>query len=220
MSLWTHQSFDTPPDSYHNPPADAPQRFRAPGAFACFIGVSWPRGQMERNSPSHEADLSAQEATSQQRTRLPRPDEDYRGPPSARLTSPPRPKEAHGLTSDRGHNSPRLVMLSRPEDFAALQGEGTVRSHPLLVVRIRRTGLEDTRFGLSTGRKLGGAVVRNRVRRRLRQALRVMTPSLQPGWDVLIVARSPAIDADFQALADALQNLLRRGGVLGGRTVT
>jgi ribonuclease P protein component len=111
-------------------------------------------------------------------------------------------------------------MLSRPEDFAALQGEGTVRSHPLLVVRIRRTGLEDTRFGLSTGRKLGGAVVRNRVRRRLRQALRVMTPSLQPGWDVLIVARSPAIDADFQALADALQNLLRRGGVLGGRTVT
>jgi ribonuclease P protein component len=111
-------------------------------------------------------------------------------------------------------------MLSKPEDFAALQGEGIVRSHPLLVVRIRRTGLEETRFGLSTGRKLGGAVVRNRVRRRLRQALRVMAPSLQPGWDVLIIARSPVIGADFQTLAGALHNLLRRGGVLGDRTVT
>ena len=111
-------------------------------------------------------------------------------------------------------------MLSRPEDFAALQGEGTVRSHPLLVVRFRRTGLESTRFGLSTGRRLGGAVVRNRVRRRLREALRVMAPSLQPGWDVLIIARSPSLAADYQTLTGVLQNLLRRGGILGGRTAT
>ena len=108
-------------------------------------------------------------------------------------------------------------MLSRPEDFVALQGNGTVRSHPLLVIRVRRTGLEDTRFGLSTGRKLGGAVVRNRVRRRLRSALRVMAPSFQPGWDVLIIARQPVIASDFKTLADALSHLLRRGGVLGER---
>jgi ribonuclease P protein component len=111
-------------------------------------------------------------------------------------------------------------MLSKPEDFAALQGAGTVRSNPLLVVRIRKNGLEETRFGLSTGRKLGGAVVRNRVRRRLREALRVMAPSFQPGWDVLIIARPPVIGADFQTLAGTLQSLLRRGGVLEGRTVS
>ena len=175
---------------------------------------------MERITPSDEADLSAQEAASQQRTRLPRPDEDHRGTPGTRRPPRSRPQEAHGLTADRGHNPPRLVMLSKPEDFAALQGEGTVRSHPLLVVRVRRTGLEETRFGLSTGRKLGGAVVRNRVRRRLREALRVMEPSFQPGWDVLIIARPPVIGADFQTMAGALQNLLRRGGVFGGRTVS
>jgi ribonuclease P protein component len=111
-------------------------------------------------------------------------------------------------------------MLSKPGDFAALQGEVTVRSHSLLVVRIRRTDLEVTRFGLSTGRKLGGAVVRNRVRRRLREALRVMAPSFQPGWDVLIIARPPVTAAEYHTLAGALQSLLRRGGVLGGRTVT
>ena len=111
-------------------------------------------------------------------------------------------------------------MISRPEDFAALQGEGVVKSHPLLVVRVRRTGLEETRFGLSTGRKLGGAVVRNKVRRRIREALRVMAPSFQPGWDVLIIARPPVIGAEYQTLAGTLENLLRRGGVLEGRTVT
>ncbi len=111
-------------------------------------------------------------------------------------------------------------MLSSPEDFAALQGQGTVRSNSLLVVRSRRSGLEETRFGLSTGRKLGGAVVRNRVRRRLREALRVMAPSFQPGWDVLIIARPPVVAANREALTEALQSLLRRGGILGERTVT
>ena len=175
---------------------------------------------MERNTPSHEADLSAQEAASRQGTRLPRPDEDHWGTPGAGGPPRSRSQEAHGLTTDRGHNSPRLVMLSKPKDFAALQGEGTVRSHSLLVVRIRRTGLEETRFGLSTGRKLGGAVVRTRVRRRLREALRVMAPSFQPGWDVLIIARPPIVGADFQTVAGVLQDLLRRGGVIGRRTVT
>jgi ribonuclease P protein component len=108
-------------------------------------------------------------------------------------------------------------MLSRPQDFAAFQGDGTIRSHPLLTVRFRRTDLETTRFGLSTGRALGGAVVRNRVRRRLREALRVMAPSFQPGWDVLIIARPAIVEADHRTLVDTLRRLLQRGGVLGGQ---
>jgi ribonuclease P protein component len=111
-------------------------------------------------------------------------------------------------------------MLSRPQDFAALQSDGTIRSHPLLLIRILRTDLESTRFGLSTGRKLGGAVVRNRIRRRLREALRVMAPSFQPGWDVLIIARPGAIDADHDALIGALRRLLQRAGILGGPSRT
>lgn len=107
-------------------------------------------------------------------------------------------------------------MIFRPQDFAALQRDGTTRSHPLMVARFRRTGLETTRFGLSTGRSLGGAVVRNRVRRRLREALRVMAPSFQPGWDVLIIARPAIAAADHRTLVAALTQLLRRGGVLGG----
>ena len=107
-------------------------------------------------------------------------------------------------------------MLSRPQDFAAIQEAGTTQSNPLLTARFLRTDLETTRFGLSTGRKLGGAVVRNRVRRRLREALRVMAPSFQPGWDVLIIARPAIVEADHDALVGALQRTLVRGGVLEG----
>jgi ribonuclease P protein component len=107
-------------------------------------------------------------------------------------------------------------MLSRPQDFEALRRDGTSRSHPLLIARFRRTDLDATRFGFSTGRKLGGAVVRNRTRRRLREALRAMAPSFQPGWDVLIIARPALVKADHGALVGALRRLLERGGVLGG----
>ena len=91
-----------------------------------------------------------------------------------------------------------------------------MRSHPILAARIARTDLETTRFGFATGRALGSAVVRNRVRRRLRGALRVMAPSFQPGWDVLIIARPALVTADHDTLVTALRRLLSRGGVLEG----
>ena len=107
-------------------------------------------------------------------------------------------------------------MLKRPADFAAIGAHGTGRSHPLMTAKFRRTGLEVTRIGLATGRNLGSAVTRNRTRRRIREALRVMAPSFQQGWDVLIIARPAIAAADHDALVAALTQLLRRGGVLEG----
>ena len=174
---------------------------------------------MERipDSPD-EADLPAQEATPRQGARLPRTDANGRRPPHPDRASRSRSEAADGLTIGRGDTKPRLVMLSRPQDFAAFGGGGTTRSHPLLTARFRRTDLETTRIGLSTSRALGGAVVRNRVRRRLREALRVMAPSFQPGWDVLIIARPAIVGADHDLLVGALRRTLDRGGVLGGST--
>ena len=108
-------------------------------------------------------------------------------------------------------------MLSRPQDFAALQEHGTIRSHPLLATRVLRTELGITRFGLATGRALGSAVVRNRVRRRLREAIRSLLPALRPGWDVLVIARPAIVGADHRAMGEALGRLLARAGVLAER---
>jgi len=111
-------------------------------------------------------------------------------------------------------------MLSRPQEFTAIQDRGTARSTGLITARFLRTDLETTRFGLATGRRIGGAVVRNRVRRRLREALRVLHSSFRPGWDVLIIARPAIVGADHAALVGALRRTLERGGVLGGVSST
>ncbi len=111
-------------------------------------------------------------------------------------------------------------MISRPGDFARLAERSVARTHPLLVGRFVRNDLDQTRFRLATGRRLGGAVVRNRVRRRIKEAPRVMAPSFQPGWDVLIIARPAIVGADHDALVGALGRVLRSGGVIGGMSET
>ena len=107
-------------------------------------------------------------------------------------------------------------MLSRLQEFSAIQEHGTNRSTNLVTARFLQTNLDTTRFGLATSRRLGGAVARNRVRRRLREALREMAVSFRPGWDVLIIARPAIVDADHSALVEALRRTLERGGVLRG----
>jgi ribonuclease P protein component len=107
-----------------------------------------------------------------------------------------------------------LETLRRPADFANLQQQGTSRAHPLVVVRVVRNGLERTRYAFSTGRRLGGAVVRNRVRRRLREIVRSLASRMAPGWDVLIVARPSSASSSYAALRDVVERLLERLGVL------
>jgi len=170
---------------------------------------------MERiERTSDEADLSAQEAPPRQGARLSGPDEDDGRPPHPRRSTGSRTQAPHGLTG-RGTASPRLVMLSSPRDFATIQDRGTSRSHPLLVARFLRNERDDTRFGLATGRRLGNAVVRNRARRRLREALRSKAGSIQPGWDVLIVARPALVTSEYRTIVEALDRLLGRAGILG-----
>jgi ribonuclease P protein component len=105
-------------------------------------------------------------------------------------------------------------MITRPSDFTALQRDGSSRAMPLLAVRFRRTDLPTTRFGFATGKKLGGAVVRNRVRRRIRESLRALSSRLVPGWDILVIARQPIVGASQAEIAAALAALLGRSGLL------
>ena len=105
-------------------------------------------------------------------------------------------------------------MLRTPRQFAALQQSSKSKVHPLLVARFAPNDLQRTRFGFSTGRRLGGAVVRNRVRRRLREAVRSLAPRTRRGWDVLIVARPASASASYAATVEALERVMQAGGVL------
>lgn len=99
-------------------------------------------------------------------------------------------------------------MLRSRGDFARVGTRGRTRSDRLLVVHFVANDLPHDRFGISTSRRLGGAVARNRVRRRIREILRA-TPGIgAPGQDVLVVARPASVDASFDELRTALQRLL------------
>ncbi|HEX6474633.1 MAG TPA: ribonuclease P protein component [Candidatus Limnocylindria bacterium] len=110
---------------------------------------------------------------------------------------------------------PAFPMLRRKADFDALGRHGTARSSRLLVLKSLRTERPETRVGLSTPRALGGAVQRNRVRRRLRALMRERQETIGAGWDLLVIARPEAATASHAELRAALGSLLERSGVGG-----
>ena len=82
-----------------------------------------------------------------------------------------------------------------------------------MVLYARKNRLGKNRVGITVGKKLGGAVVRNRVRRRLREVYRLNEDKLTPGWDIVLVARSRCISADFQKLEQSFLSLAERAGI-------
>ena len=83
-----------------------------------------------------------------------------------------------------------------------------------LVLYARKNRTECNRVGITVSKKLGKAHIRNRVRRRFREVYRLNEETFLPGWDIVIVARSRAIDADFAKLTAAYLQLADKAGLL------
>ena len=84
----------------------------------------------------------------------------------------------------------------------------------MLVLYARPNRLGVNRVGITTGKKLGHAVVRNRARRRLREVYRLNEALFKPGYDIVVVARSRCVTADFQKLTQAYLTLAKKAGIL------
>lgn len=84
----------------------------------------------------------------------------------------------------------------------------------MMVLAARPNELERTRVGLIAGRAVGNAVTRNRAKRKLREAVRAMQPSVPPGWDVVLIARTPLLSSGHEEVIEALRTLLRRAGLV------
>lgn len=90
--------------------------------------------------------------------------------------------------------------------------QGFANSYLVLYARKNRTSTN--RVGITVSKKLGHAVVRNRVRRRLREVYRLNESRFQPGWDIVVVARSRDIHASFSQLTGAYLALAEKAGIL------
>lgn len=89
---------------------------------------------------------------------------------------------------------------------------GQANGHLVLYARKNRT--DCNRVGITVSKKLGKAHIRNRVRRRIREVYRLNEDKFQPGWDIVVVARSKAIEAPFEALTKSYLSLAARAGIL------
>ncbi|OGR24198.1 MAG: ribonuclease P protein component [Desulfobacca sp. RBG_16_60_12] len=106
----------------------------------------------------------------------------------------------------------RQFRLRRRKEFDAVFRQGCTWANDLLVLRSLPNHLDYNRYGFVTSKRLGSAVARNRVRRRLREALRSLP--LLVGWDIVVSARASAAWTDFQDLKRRVAELLDRAGIL------
>ena len=85
---------------------------------------------------------------------------------------------------------------------------------PYLVLYARRNREDINRVGITVSKKLGKAHIRNRIRRRLREIYRLNEDKFLPGWDIVLVGRGKALDADFAAIMNSFLSLAKKAGIL------
>ena len=99
------------------------------------------------------------------------------------------------------------VALKQNHEFRRLYNKGKSAVSPYFAVYCRKTGRDHSRLGITTGVKLGNAVKRNFVRRRIRELYRTNEGKFLPGYDIVVVARTRAI---FGKYADLERSFLRQ----------
>ena len=113
----------------------------------------------------------------------------------------------------------RVHTLKKNYEFRRLDSKGRSSVTPVLVVYFRPRSGKDIRVGFTVSTKLGHAVVRNRIRRRMREIYRLNYPQLREGIDLVLVARMRAVTAPYTVLEDAFIRACRDLGIWKGETL-
>ncbi|MGA2430705.1 MAG: ribonuclease P protein component [Candidatus Acidiferrum sp.] len=103
---------------------------------------------------------------------------------------------------------PRTARLVRRGEFDAVYRTGKRRSNSHFTVFFRANQLPESRFGFSIKKALGGAVVRNRIRRRVREIVRCHRQEIPAGWDIVIHPKKVVERAPFAVVTAELLRLV------------
>jgi len=104
--------------------------------------------------------------------------------------------------------------LKKNSEFRRLYSKGKSAVTPYMVLYCRRNRGGENRLGYTVSVKLGHAVTRNRVRRRLREIYRLNAPALRSGWDIVIVARQRCVGARYEKMNAAFLSACAELGLL------
>lgn len=108
----------------------------------------------------------------------------------------------------------KLYVLKQNTEFRGAYYRGRSFVHPLLIVYVRKNRFGFPRFGITTGKKLGKAVKRNRCRRLIREAYRQLAPEIVGGFDMVFVARAATVESREPKVEKAMRDLLKKAGVI------
>ena len=92
----------------------------------------------------------------------------------------------------------KAAVIKQNKEFRTLYYRGRSQVSPFLVTYVRRNKLGVCRVGITTGKKIGKAVQRNRCRRLIREAYRLVSPTIEGHWDIVFVARARTAQASMQ----------------------
>ena len=106
----------------------------------------------------------------------------------------------------------REECLTKPQQYAIVYSQGSSWVSNLIVMKALPNGLTLSRYGLSVSKRVGKAVTRNRIKRLLREILRIVP--LKPAWDIIFIVRPAAATADYASLKRSVEGLLSRASLL------
>jgi ribonuclease P protein component len=111
----------------------------------------------------------------------------------------------------------RALRLTYDADFRRVRKQGKSWAHPFAILCALPNNLPHNRYGFSVSKRLGGAVVRNRVKRLLRESVRMTAKEVGPlvsGFDVILIARPPVVGHTYTEVREVVRTLLRRAQLL------
>lgn len=129
--------------------------------------------------------------------------------PRAAISSPLATRELSGTPTSFGF--PKTVRILRTADFRKTYNEGkrfTGRCFAAFCLRVQRESGQGPRLGFTVPRAFGKAVLRNRAKRRIREALRMRLPEVAPEWDIVINPQQQAIAAPLEELRREVDRLV------------
>ncbi|MBK7896424.1 MAG: ribonuclease P protein component [Anaerolineaceae bacterium] len=115
---------------------------------------------------------------------------------------------------------PQPHRLKRSADIAQVRQQGRSWRHPLCILLVNPGEDVASRFAFVASKRVGKAVVRNRVRRLLREAVRHHLDEIQPGWDCVWIARPRLLQASFAEVETAVLHLLAQAKLLSSAART
>ncbi|GAB2717206.1 ribonuclease P protein component [Paenibacillus thermoaerophilus] len=109
----------------------------------------------------------------------------------------------------------RELRLTKREWFSQVYNRGkSAANHQFVLYYLRRPKLERFRVGISASKKLGGAVVRNRLRRMIKEIVRLNEERIETGYDLVIIIRKPAVDMTYAEMERSLMHVLKKASLL------